>query len=260
MAYEAITMGARLILSKDETKATEGKMPTYVKVYEKLYTMIADGTTFPVGTHLPAEPKLAAMLGVSRMTLRQALELLIEDGLLIKMQGKGNFVIDRNKPMVSSLEHLGSPVYKCSQLMIDDVEMEFHIEPPNDHELELFKRQTAVTVAVDRWYRSKGKLIAYTLSLIPIEVISKLEINLNFKDQLLKMLESDIYNHATRSHIVIQPTSVGKFISDKYIMSQTKNVILLAENLYGEDDFAPLVCNKHYMLPQCCSIEINTIK
>ncbi len=219
----------------DEKAVEEGKKLTYVRVYEKLYTMITDGSTFPVGTRLPAEPKLAAMLGVSRMTLRQALELLHEDGLLAKMQGKGNFVID-------------------------DVEMEFRIEPPNEHEQEMFKKRTAVSVAVDRWYRGKGKLVAYTLSLMPIETISKLKIDLNYNHQLLNMLEKGIYGFATRSHLVIQPTTVGNFISEKYVISENGNVTLIWENIYGEDDYAPLVCNKHYMLPQCSSIEVNTTK
>lgn len=233
---------------------------TYVRVYEKLYPMITDGTTFPVGSKLPSEPKLASMLGVSRMTLRQALSLLTEDGLIMKLQGKGNFVIDREKPRVSGIERLGNPVYQCSRAVIDDVEMEFRIEPANEHELNLFKRQTAVSVAVDRWYRSGGKIIAYSLSLMPIETVSKLELDLNSRENLMELLESGIYTRATRSHISIQPTSVGQFISGKYVMSQDAGVILISENIYGEDDYAPLVCNKHYLLPQTCSIEVNTVK
>mgnify|MGYP003517847627 CR=1 FL=1 len=53
----------------------------YVKVYNKLFKMINEGT-FPKGSRLPSEPNLAKSLGVSRTTLRQALSLLKDDGLI----------------------------------------------------------------------------------------------------------------------------------------------------------------------------------
>ena len=103
----------------------------FVQVYEKLYEMINDGNTFPVGTKLPSEPKLANMLGVSRMTLRQALSLLREDGLITKIQGKGNFINDRNNPGPAGVEKIGNPVYKCNNININDIEIDFRLEIPN---------------------------------------------------------------------------------------------------------------------------------
>ena len=49
-------------------KEVTHKKLAHVQVYEALYKMVEDGT-FPVGSRLPAEPKLAKMLGVSRMTM-----------------------------------------------------------------------------------------------------------------------------------------------------------------------------------------------
>ena len=58
---------------------TQEKNLTFVRVYEQLLKMMLNGT-FPGDSWLPSEPKLAAQLGVSRMTLRQALELLVRPG------------------------------------------------------------------------------------------------------------------------------------------------------------------------------------
>src|SRR4051812_17605892 len=44
------------------------------------------------GDAIPAEAVLARSYGVALGTLRQALSLLVEDGLLDKRQGKGTFV------------------------------------------------------------------------------------------------------------------------------------------------------------------------
>src|SRR5262249_15620077 len=43
----------------------------------------------------PAERQFATDLGVSRITVRKALDALVEEGLLVRKQGAGNFVAAR---------------------------------------------------------------------------------------------------------------------------------------------------------------------
>ncbi|MFD7334838.1 GntR family transcriptional regulator [Streptomyces violascens] len=65
-----------------------------VALYERIADAIHDGT-YPPGSTLPSEPKLAGELGVSRPALREALLLLQEDGLLSVRRGVGRTVNDR---------------------------------------------------------------------------------------------------------------------------------------------------------------------
>jgi len=54
---------------------------------------------------LPSERQLAADLGISRITVRKAIEGLIDEGLLVSRQGSGNFVghrIDKNFAKLTS--------------------------------------------------------------------------------------------------------------------------------------------------------------
>jgi len=50
---------------------------------------------FTVGDRLPSEPELARELGVSRSSLRAAITLLEEDGLVWRRHGSGTYVTDR---------------------------------------------------------------------------------------------------------------------------------------------------------------------
>ena len=65
--------------------------PLFAQVAQSLNTSIASGGFRP-GQQIPTEPELAATYGVSRITVRRAIEELCQHGLLIKRQGKGTFV------------------------------------------------------------------------------------------------------------------------------------------------------------------------
>ena len=74
-----------------------------VALYERIADAVHDGT-YPPGSTLPSEPKLAAELGVSRPALREALLLLQEDGVLTVRRGVGRTVNDR--PPRRGFEHI----------------------------------------------------------------------------------------------------------------------------------------------------------
>ncbi len=67
--------------------------PLYVQISETLLEHIEAGELAP-GTRLPPERELSQMLGVNRLTLRRALRLLEQQGLLSRMQGRGTYVAE----------------------------------------------------------------------------------------------------------------------------------------------------------------------
>jgi GntR family transcriptional regulator len=66
-------------------------IPLYTKIKDHLQMQIQMGA-FDVGARLPSERELAQEFGVSRMTARQALQDLIQDGFAYSRVGKGTFV------------------------------------------------------------------------------------------------------------------------------------------------------------------------
>lgn len=70
-------------------------VPLYYQVEENLREMIESGK-WKAGDILPPEKELQAVYQVSRTTIRQALDLLVRKGMLIRIPGRGTFVI-KNK-------------------------------------------------------------------------------------------------------------------------------------------------------------------
>ncbi|WP_155299406.1 GntR family transcriptional regulator [Deinococcus kurensis] len=72
---------------------------------DTLLARLLDGT-YPPGSTLPAERELAASLGVTRPTLREALQRLGRDGLLEIRQGKPTRVLHPHEGGLRVLAHL----------------------------------------------------------------------------------------------------------------------------------------------------------
>lgn len=230
----------------------------YVSVYNQLFKMINEGT-FPEGSRLPSEPELAKLIGVSRTTLRQALSLLQDDGLVNNIRGKGNFIVKSNPNNDIGLETIGHPIYKCMNCTIDDVEMKLRLEPSTDYFNQILVKKTAVVVLVDRWYKSQGKIVAYTFTLLPIETISNLNIDLNDTDEFLKFLEKEIYKISNNILVEIKYSTAGNFAAKTSPISDKNQFHLIQETIYNDNEI-PIISNKHYLPIDSSSIKFHPQK
>jgi CheY-like chemotaxis protein len=77
--------------------------PQARRAYLELRQRIVSGALAP-DTKLPAQAELAPSLGVSLLTMRQALARLEQDGLISSEHGRGTFVRTPIKPVVLILE------------------------------------------------------------------------------------------------------------------------------------------------------------
>ncbi|SDD96399.1 GntR family transcriptional regulator [Paenibacillus sp. UNCCL117] len=83
----------------------ETETPLYVQLTEHFRSMLETGELQP-GERFPAELELVKHYGVARITVRTAIAELVQDGMLVRRQGKGTFVaehkIDRELVNVAS--------------------------------------------------------------------------------------------------------------------------------------------------------------
>jgi GntR family transcriptional regulator len=79
-------------------------MPLYRRLIDSLNARIVHGS-LETGAQLPSERELSEQFGVSRATVRQALEQLSRAGRLTKIQGRGTFVSNHD-PITQSLDRV----------------------------------------------------------------------------------------------------------------------------------------------------------
>lgn len=70
------------------------KTPLYLQLREVIRQKIDDGDYAP-GCAIPSENQLAERYGINRLTVRNAVDALVNEGLLRRVQGKGVYVVGK---------------------------------------------------------------------------------------------------------------------------------------------------------------------
>lgn len=68
------------------------RQPVYLQLREIVRSRIEEGEYLP-GTAIPSENTLAKTYGINRLTVRNAVDALVNEGVLQRVQGKGVFVV-----------------------------------------------------------------------------------------------------------------------------------------------------------------------
>lgn len=222
----------------------EKKPAKYILVYRQLYDKIKSGF-YNVGDALPGENDLSVEMNVSRMTLRRALALLQEDELIENLHGKGNYVKSVAKSK-NQLSVFGNSMYKSFSDTIDEVELDFRMELPSAFNKQLLDSSPAAVILASRWYKKRGVARCYSLSFIPIEIISKHSVDLVDNDCMMEFLEHKIYDIVDKKELEFSYTTTGNFVSNKYNLSSDSNFIILGERLL---DSGNTVCYTKFYIP-----------
>ncbi|MCA0971245.1 GntR family transcriptional regulator [Halobacillus litoralis] len=128
--------------------------PLYRRIAQQIREEIESGQ-WREGESIPTELHLSEQFGASRVTVRQAIKLLVEEGLLEKVQGSGTYVkeqkIEHNIfELISFTEEMRSlnkePVNKV---------LDFQLLEPNDH----VKRMLNLQVEKKVFYVRRQRLV-----------------------------------------------------------------------------------------------------
>lgn len=142
-------------------------LPLYRRIYNDLRSRIASGE-YKTGDRIPSELELSRSYGVSRITSRQALDLLCAEGLVIRRQGMGSFVAQ---------ERVSQPLLRLTDFVEDMTQagvhaesrvLRFEMEPAPDAVASVLALPTDGTVyRLDRLRMADGVPIAVDWTWLP---------------------------------------------------------------------------------------------
>jgi GntR family transcriptional regulator len=92
---------------REPSSLSGGPIPLYHQLEQELRARITRGE-FKSGEALPTEERICHQYGVSRITVRRALDALIAEGLIVKRRGVGSFVAPPSAGGIRSVRLSGS--------------------------------------------------------------------------------------------------------------------------------------------------------
>lgn len=105
-------------------------VPLYFQVAQELERLIESGD-LPVGTRLDNEIALADQLGLSRTTMRRAIQHLVDRGLLVRRRGVGTQVVRPKVRRPLELTSLHDDLVKAGRKPRTEV-LSFRVQPATD--------------------------------------------------------------------------------------------------------------------------------
>ena len=99
MASSCNIVPGRYILREDETAMSNVDSSSPIPLYHQLKLAIKKkikNGEFKVGERIPTEQELCDLYGISRTPVRQALQELVYEGLLVRRRGRGTFVTENH--------------------------------------------------------------------------------------------------------------------------------------------------------------------
>ncbi|WP_045729155.1 GntR family transcriptional regulator [Xanthomonas sp. GPE 39] len=149
---------------------SDAPTPLYLQLASKLVGAIKAGQWKP-GEALPAERQLCEHLKISRVTLRQAVDALVEQGLVSRRQGAGTFVTSHIQHQLSGLASFTETV-RMEGLEPGTRWLERRTRPAHGEEILRLglSPDTAVT-ELTRLRSADGRVMAYEEAVLPQYVV-----------------------------------------------------------------------------------------
>ena len=161
--------------------------PIYIKIHNQLRENIEDGK-WKVGEKIPAERELAGQFNVSRMTLRQAIQELVDEGILERRVGSGTFVAHRKVQERMSGVTSFTDLMKSLGKVPSSTTISYHLTIPSQVEIEkLDLKEGDQVVRMERIRSGNDVPICFEVATIPASLVkglSKEEVTTSFWETL----------------------------------------------------------------------------
>jgi GntR family transcriptional regulator len=231
----------------------DSAQPLYEQITDRLRRDLSDRSDF--NEQLPTEEDLMARYEVSRSTVRKAVQRLVDEGLLIRRQGKGTFLtrplphivhsIDRLAPFMETFKGAGTNV----RTELIDFTWTSKLElPPRLAEWE------RPLLSYQRRYESDGVAHAVVHVVLPHGIAREVNRS-SIESTTVYQLLSNLGIVLAKSEFLVSCRQPSAKLAEALDISQSSFLLVLERITYASDG-KPVEMTTHYLRPDIYQLSV----
>ncbi|AYF92920.1 GntR family transcriptional regulator [Apilactobacillus bombintestini] len=210
-------------------------LPVYIQIHNEIKKKIENGQ-WKLGSRIPSERQFAAEFGVSRMTLRQAIQTLVDEGILDRRVGSGTYISNEK------VQEKMSGVTSFTDIMLaqgkkpSSKTISYHVLEPSLSEIErLHIKQSDKVLRMERIRYGDGVPICFEIATIPEKIVDGLSKD-DVTDSFYASLEEKKGLMPKISQQKVSATLASERISEYLDIKKGDAILLLRQITYLQDN------------------------
>jgi GntR family transcriptional regulator len=213
-------------------------LPIYYQIKQTIKGWIVN-KEFGPGNKIPSENELADRFNVSRLTVRQAISQLIQEGFLNSRRGEGTFVTS-NEDLINSfslettgfMDELFST--QLSKVTTKWATLSKMVAPkPVKEKLQLETNDEEV-VQIKRVRLLRGRPFTYTINYLPVEIGARVNEKDLYRRRLLEILERDLKVEFTGAVQTIEASFADQEVAEKLEVASGSPILFVEKIMYSK--------------------------
>lgn len=209
-------------------------LPVYIQIHDKIKDDIEHGV-WKIGDRLPSERELATQFSVSRMTLRQAIQTLADEGILERKIGSGTYVARKKVQEKMTGTTSFTDIMLSQDRVPSSRTVSYYVAKPSSSEMEkLNLKENEQIVRMERVRFADDLPICFEVASVPYSLVdqySKAEITNSF----YKTLEEKGSNKIGHANQTISAMLASEQIADYLKIKRGDAILRLRQISYFEN-------------------------
>jgi GntR family transcriptional regulator len=235
----------------------ERSEPVTIKINQIIRERVKNGSYRP-GSRLPSELELAEEFGVSRSTLRIAVNSLVSEGVIIRKHGNGSFINQHAVQFNTQLQNLWSfPQLIRESGRTPDIKFinGYFRQSTKSEETILELNSSQQVYILQRLFLADNFPAIHSTNIIPsslfVSVNPIIDTQLSIYEFLSEYCNLDLIYSVSDLHAAPVPEEVNKFLQ----ISSERSVIVFNDVFYTKDS-QPVVLGLNYYNDQILSLRL----
>jgi GntR family transcriptional regulator len=252
-----VVMARRATVPRRDHVLARDRRPLYLQAVEAIQRLVADRNLRP-GDHLPSEVELAAVFGVGRSTIREAMGHLELGRVVERRRGVGTVLVGGESPAAVGLETLESLESLAARQGWHCETRNLRIQQAEADPEQARRLEVAVGSPVALITRTKcrdGVPIAEMVSMVPDAIVPFAALEREFESSITELMTRRHSPPVRLARAEVTALACERGLARRLRIRQGDPVLVMDELFLGDGDIA-LAWNVLYFVPTSIRLEV----